>query len=94
MGKFFKKKPQTCNVCGQEKIIFRTMRSGITKLNYCQECYDNYYKKIEGRVQEQIKDMVKRGQKIDMKDALALTKKITDEIDNENNSENLLGDGE
>jgi len=88
MVKFLKKKPQVCNICGQEKMIFKTMRSGITKLNYCKDCYDSYYKKIEGRVQEQIKDMVKRGQKIDAKDVLDLTKKITAEID----SENLLGD--
>jgi len=84
MGKFFKKKPAICNICGEEKIIFKTMRSGVTKLNYCKDCYNEYYTKIQDRVKAQVRAAVKKGQKLDIKDALDLTKKITKEVEEEN----------
>jgi len=84
MGKFFKKKPAKCSICGEEKIIYKSLRQGITKFEYCRECYDDYYKKIEDRVKEQVLTETKAGKQIGMKEALALTKTITAEVEAEN----------
>jgi len=45
MGKFFKKKPAKCSICGEEKIIFREVRQGLTKFNYCKNVIMNIIKK-------------------------------------------------
>jgi hypothetical protein len=81
MVKFFKKAPEKCSICGQEKEVFKTLRSGVTKLTYCKECYDSYYKVVEGRVKEQVMAAVKDGKMVGMKEALDITKKITDELE-------------
>ncbi len=83
MVKFFQKKPEICSICGLEKIIARDVRSGLTHFKYCKECYDDYYKKIEGRVKEQVMAKAKAGQKIGMKEALDLTKQISAEVEAE-----------
>lgn len=85
MVKFFKKKPEKCSVCGQEKIIARDVRSGLTHFKYCAECYDSYYKKIEGRVKDQVMAKAKAGQKIGIQEALDLTKQISAEVEAEQN---------
>ena len=87
--KFFKKKPAKCSICGEEKIIYKNLKQGITKFNYCRECYDDYYKKIEDRVKAQVMAEVKAGKQIGMKEALAITKEITTEIELENEKEYL-----
>ena len=89
MVKFFKKKPAKCSICGEEKIIYKKLRQGITHFEYCKECYDDYYKKIENRVKEQVTAKAKAGQKIGMKEALGLTKEITAEVEAENEKEYL-----
>ena len=83
MVKFFQKKPEICSICGQEKIIARDVRSGLTHFKYCAECYDSYYKKIEGRVKEQVMAKAKAGQKIGIQEALDLTKQISAEVEAE-----------
>ena len=80
------KKPETCSICGQEKMIFKDMRQGLTHFRYCKECYDNYYKKVEGRVKAQVMSEVKAGRKIGMKEALDITKTISAEIEAEQNN--------
>jgi len=85
MGKFFKRGPKKCNVCGKEVTIFKTMKKGFTEFNYCKPCYDEYYKIIEIRVKKQVMDSVKAGKMISMKEALELTKTVTAEIEKENN---------
>ena len=85
MGKFFMKKPETCSICGQEKIIFKDMRQGLTHFKYCKDCYDDYYSKIESRVKAQVQAAVKNGKMIGMKEALDITKQITAEVEAENN---------
>ena len=86
MGKFFIKKPEKCSICGQEKMIHKQLRQGLTNFKYCRNCYDDYYKKIEGRVLKQVQESIKSGQQIGMKEALAITKEVTNEIDNETNT--------
>ena len=87
MIKFFPKKPKICSVCMQEKMIHKSMKKGLTSFDYCKECYDDYYKKIEGRVLDQVNAAVKSGRRIGMKDALDITKKVTAEIEAENKYE-------
>jgi len=89
MVKFFKKKPAKCSICGEEKIIYKKLRQGITHFEYCRECYDDYYKKIEDRVKVQVMEKTKAGQKIGMKEALGITKEITAEVEAENEKEFL-----
>jgi len=84
MVKFFRKKPKKCSICGKQKIIYKSLRQGITKFSYCRECYDDYYKKIEDRVKAQVTKEAKAGKKIGIKEALAITKKITTEVETEN----------
>jgi len=81
MGKFFKKKPEKCNICGEEKMIFKDVRQGLTHFRYCKECYQSYYKRIEDRVKEQVMREVKAGKQIGMKEALDITKQITAEVE-------------
>jgi hypothetical protein len=83
MVKFFKKGPEVCSICGQEKMIYKNARKGLIDLKYCKDCYDEYYARIETRVHAQIKEAVDKGQQIGMKEALAITKTITDEIEAE-----------
>jgi len=89
MVKFFKKKPKKCSICGEEKVIYKSLRQGITKFDYCRECYNNYYKKIEDRVKEQVTKEAKAGRKIGMKEALGITKEITAEVEAENEKDFL-----
>lgn len=84
MGKFFQKKPEQCSICGQDKLIFKDLRQGLTHFKYCKECYDDYYKKIEARVTAQVQEAVKSGRMIGMKEALDITKQITAEVEAEN----------
>jgi hypothetical protein len=84
MIKFFPKKPKICSICLKEKIIYKSMKKGLTSFDYCKECYDEYYKKIEGRTKQQVMEAVKSGRKIGMKEALEITKKVTAEIEAEN----------
>jgi len=94
MGKFFKRGPEKCSICGETKEVRKKMRSGLITLIYCRECYDDYYKRVEGEVKRQVEEAVKSGQKIGRGDALALTKKITSEIEAEavKNMESPKGD--
>jgi len=87
MVKFFKKKPKKCSICGQEKVIYKSLKQGLTNFSYCRECYDDYYKKIEDRVKAQVMAEAKAGHKIGMKEALAITKEITAEVEVENEKE-------
>ena len=80
MVKFLQKKPATCSICLQEKMIFKAMSGSGHKLAYCKDCYDKYYARIEEEVKKQIAEMIKAKRMIGMKDALALTKKISGEI--------------
>ena len=91
MVKFFKKKPKKCSICGQDKIIYKSLRQGITKFSYCRECYTDYYKKIEDRVKAQVMKEAKIGKKIGTKEAFAITKMITAEVEAENEQTYLKG---
>jgi len=88
MIKFFPKKPKICSICLKEKMIYKSMKKGLTSFDYCRECYDDYYKKIEGRVLEQVNAAVKAGRHIGMKEALDITKQVTAEIEAENEVKN------
>jgi len=83
MVKFFKRGPKKCSICGQEKPVYKHMQKGITKLDYCRECYDSFFSVVEKRVKDQIEAKIKAGQKIGMRDALAITKEISEEIEGE-----------
>lgn len=89
--KFFKRPPKKCSVCHAEKPIFKSLRQGLTQFHYCEDCYNDYYKKIEDRVKKQVMEAVKAGKTITMQDALDITKTITAEVEKENEVKN---DGE
>jgi len=80
MVKFLQKKPEKCSICSEEKMIYKNMSGKGHKLKYCRDCYDKYYARIEVEVKKQIDEMVKAKRMIGMADALALTKKISGEI--------------
>lgn len=84
MGKFLQRKPEFCAICGEAKPIVERIRSGLVKFSYCRDCYDGYFKKIEGRVRAQVESAVKSGKKISIEDTTELTKKITAEVEEEN----------
>ena len=83
MGKFFKRPPAECSICHEVKDVYKQMQKGITHLSYCKDCYDAVYVRTEVEVKKQIKEMVDKGQKIGMGEALALTKKISEQIEKE-----------
>jgi hypothetical protein len=87
--KFFKKGPEKCSICGYEKEIYKYVKSGLTKMSYCKECYDEYYKRIEDRVKAQVAEKIKAGQLVSMTDALDITKKISNEIEAEYKSKGV-----
>jgi hypothetical protein len=81
--KFFKKKPEKCSICNQEKMIYKKGRANGIELKYCKECYDGYFKVVEERVKDQVTKAVKSGKMIGMHEATAITKEITAEIEAE-----------
>ena len=84
MVKFFKQKPKTCSVCNQEKPIVKSVRSGLIRFDYCEDCYNFYFKKIEPRVKEQVLAAAKAGKTISIQDTVDLTKDVTKEVEQEN----------
>lgn len=90
MVKFFKKKPKMCGICGKETTIHKSIKKGLTEFNYCKPCYDECYKKVETRVKKQVMAAVKAGKMISMQDALGITKKITTEIEKENEKQDRI----
>jgi len=84
MVKFLERKPEICSICGEAKSIKKRIRAGLTKFSYCEDCYDGYFGKIEGRVRSQIESAVKSGKKISIEDTTKLTKQITKEVEEEN----------
>jgi hypothetical protein len=83
MVKFFKKKPEKCSICNEEKMIYKKGKANGIELKYCKDCYDGYFKVVEERVKEQVTAAVKSGRKIGMHEAMEITKQITSEIENE-----------
>jgi len=83
MVKFFKKGPEKCSICLETKMVYKKMNGKGHKLNYCRECYDKYYARIEVEVRRQVDEMVKAKRLIGLGDTMALTKKISAQITEE-----------
>jgi len=83
MGKFLKRGPEKCSICGIEKDNFKHIQKGPTVMRYCNECYDMYYSRIEPKVKAQIMDAITHGKQLGLKEIIDITKKITKEMEDE-----------
>lgn len=80
MGKFFRKEPRTCSICGLTKPIQKTVRNKDGKFYYCKDCWAKTYGVAKTMIYEQVLQAKKQGKSIGLKQLREVSDKIIKEL--------------